>query len=51
MAKCPCGLQPSCPYGQKPGEVLNCPLWEDHVKPSLWERITGTVIALLPWRW
>jgi hypothetical protein len=47
---CPCGLRQVCPSGQQPGQALSCPVWQAHVKPSLWERFAGFFAAFAWWR-
>jgi hypothetical protein len=40
-----------CPNGQRRDRVLECPIWQASVKPSLLERIVGTVAALFGGKW
>jgi hypothetical protein len=49
MTSCVCGLHLDCPAHAT--SLASCPIWAAHVRPSLWERIVGTIVAfLMPWR-
>lgn len=41
--RCVCGLNKVCPYGSTD---LSCPVWQEHVRPSIWERIVGIFVSL-----